>query len=109
VAKNRDGVNKSEEIRRLLKANPQTSGTDAVAKLAEKGIAVKPSLFYFVKGQLKGRRARKKKVQQTIANVAESTHANRSDAVATIRKVKSWADEVGGMKTLKALIEALSE
>lgn len=82
---------------------------EAVAKLAEKGVEISGNLFYFVKGQLKGRKARRKKAQKTVAKVAESTHVNRSDAVAKILKVKSWAKEVGGMKMLKALVEALSE
>jgi hypothetical protein len=109
MAKQRDGVNKSEEIRQLLKANPEMGEKEAAAKLAEKGIKVSGNLFYFVKGQMKGRKAQKKKVQLTVTAVAESTHVSRSDAVSTIRKVKSWANEVGGMKTLKALVEALSE
>ncbi len=31
------------------------------------------------------------------------------DAVKTILKVKGWAAEIGGMKKLKALVDALSE
>jgi hypothetical protein len=109
MAKKNGGVSKSEEIRLLLKANPEIGAQEAVAKLAEKGIKVSGNLFYFVKGQIKGRKARKKKAQRTVTKVAESTHATRSDAVSTILKVKSWANEVGGMKSLKALVEALSE
>jgi hypothetical protein len=109
MAKQRDSVNKSEQIRQLLKSNPEMSEKEAAAKLAEKGIKVSGNLFYFVKGQMKGKKARRKKVQRTLTQVAASTHVSRSDAVSTIRKVKSWANEVGGMKTLKALVEALSE
>jgi hypothetical protein len=109
MAKKNGEINKSEEVRQLLKANPQISVKEAVAKLAEKGIKISGNLFYFVKGQMKGRKARRKKAQRTVAKVTESTHGSRSDAVATILKVKSWANEVGGMKTLKALVEALSE
>jgi hypothetical protein len=107
--KNDGGVNKSEEIRKLLKANPEISPKEVVAKLAEKGIEVSPALFYFVKGQIKGRKARKTKAQKAVTTVAESTHATRSDAVSTILKVKAWSKEVGGMKNLKALVEALSD
>jgi hypothetical protein len=109
MAKKNGGVNKSDEVRQLLKANPEIGAQEAVAKLAEKGIKVSGNLFYFVKGQIKGRKARKKKAQRTVTKVAESTHGTRSDAVTTILKVKSWANEVGGMKSLKALVEALSE
>jgi hypothetical protein len=58
---------------------------------------------------MKGRKARKQKAQNAVAKVAESTHVTKSDALSTILKVKAWAKEVGGMKILKALVEALSE
>jgi hypothetical protein len=110
MAKKKDGVNKSEEIRMLIKANPEIVVKEAVAKLAEKGIKISKALFYFTKGKMKGRKARKEKDQKNaVAKVAESTHVTKSDALSTILKVKGWAREVGGMKTLKALVEALSE
>ena len=110
MAKKANGVNKSEEIRLLVKANPKITAKEVTAKLAEKGIKISNALFYFTKGKMKGRKARKMSDQkQSVAKVAESTHVTRSDAVSTIRKVKAWANEVGGMKTLKALVEALSE
>ena len=107
--KNDGGVNKSEEIRKLLKENPKIEPKEVTAKLAEKGIQVSHGLFYFVKGQIKGRKARKTKAQNAVTKVAEATHATRTDAVTTILKVKACAKEVGGMKTLKALVEALSD
>jgi hypothetical protein len=109
MAKKKDGVNKSQEIRMLLKANPEIGVKEVVAKLAEKGIKISNALFYFTKGKMKGRKARKQKAQKVVAKVAESTHVTKSDAVSTILKVKAWAREVGGLKTLKALVEALSE
>jgi hypothetical protein len=109
MAKHTNGVNKSEEIRMLLKANPEIGVKEVVAKLAEKGIKISNALFYFTKGRVKGQKARKQKVQNVIAKVAESTHVTNSDALTTILKVKAWAKEVGGMKALKALVEALSE
>jgi hypothetical protein len=77
--------------------------------VAEKGIQVSHGLFYFVKGQMKGRKARRTKAQKVVTEVAESTHVTRSSAVSTILKVKACAREVGGMKSLKALVEALSD
>jgi hypothetical protein len=107
--KSSGGVNKSEEVRLLLKANPAITAKEVAEKLAEKGIKIAPNLFYFVKGHMKGRKGRKKKAQNMVTKVAESTHANRIDALSTIRRVKAWAAEVGGMKTLKALVNELSE
>jgi hypothetical protein len=109
MAKKNGGVNKSEEVRKLLKANPAVKANEVVSTLAGKGITIKPNLYYFVKGQMKGRKGGKKKAQRIVAQVAESTQVSRSDALSTILKVKSWANEVGGMKSLKALVEALSE
>ena len=111
MAKKSNGVNKSEEIRQLLKANPQIGVKEVVAKLAEKGIKISNALFYFTKGQIKGRNARKKnnqKARTAVTTVADSTHATRSDALATILKIKALAHEVGGIKTLKALVDAMS-
>ena len=51
MAKKKDGVNKSEEIRMLIKANPEIVVKEAVAKLAEKGIKISKALFYFTKGR----------------------------------------------------------
>jgi hypothetical protein len=109
MAKQNNGVNKSEEIRKLLHANPNIGSKDAIAKLAEKRIAISQGLFFFVKGQIKGRKSRKRRAQKAVTKVSEFSQVSRTDAVTTILKVKAWAKEVGGMKNLKALVEALSD
>ena len=109
MAKKTNGINKSEEVRQLLKANPEVGAKEVAEKLGEKGIKISSNLFYYVKGQMKGRKSRKTKTQKTVSKVAASAHVTIPDAVATIRKIKVWAEEVGGMQTLKALVEALSE
>jgi len=55
---------------------------------------------------MKGRRGRRKKAQQAVATAAATGY---SHPVTTIRKVKGWANEVGGLKGLKAVVDALSE
>jgi hypothetical protein len=109
MAKKNGEVNRSEEIRKLLKENPGIGHKEVTEKLGEKGIEVSTGLFYFVKGQMKGRKSRKTKAQNAVTKVTEVTHATRTDAVTAILKVKSCAREVGGMKILKALVEALSD
>jgi hypothetical protein len=109
MAKSTGEVTRSDEIRILLKANPKIGSKEAVAKLAEKGIKISSGLFYVVKGQLIGQKARKKRAQKAATKAGESTHVNGIDAVSTILKVRAWATEVGGMKNLKALVEALSD
>lgn len=106
MVKRKDGVNKSEEIRQLLKLNPEMPAKEIVSSLAGRGIKVTDHLVYFIKGKLKGRRGRRRKAQKMVASVAATGNI---DPVATILKVKRWAAEVGGMKKLRALVEALSE
>ena len=107
MARKKTGVNKSEEIRQVLKANPAAGAKDVVAALGGKGIHVSEGLVYFVKGHLKGRKGRKQKAEKIVAKVAATTGSG--DALTTVLQVKRLAAEVGGMKKLKALVEALSE
>ncbi len=99
-------VNKSEEIRQILRANRKMKAMDVVTALADKGIEVTANQVYYVLGELRGR---KKKAKKMVAQVAVATESTSVDAVKTILKVKSWAQEVGGLKKLKALVDALSE
>ena len=92
MAKKATGVNKSEKIREALRADPKTTVGDVVATLAGKGITVSSDLVYFVKGKLKGRKARKRKVKRNVGKVAETT--NRADILTIILKVKKLASEV---------------
>jgi hypothetical protein len=106
MAKKKDGVNKSEEIRQLMRAYPQMPVKEIVSTLAQKGIKVADTLVYYIKGKMKGRKGRRKKARQMVQKVAAT---GSSDPVATIIKVKGWASEVGGLKKLKALVDALSD
>lgn len=106
MAKKRNGLSKSAAIRDFLRANRKKTAKEVVAALAEKGIQVTEGLVYYTKGKMRGRRGRRKKARLLMANVAAT--GNR-DPVATILLVKSWASQVGGMKKLKALVDALAE
>jgi hypothetical protein len=105
-------VNKSAEIRKLLQDNPTAKASEVIAALKGKGITVATSQFYFVKGKVLGRRGRRRKARQMVANVQATMGSNGSvkhtDVVATIQKVKSLALSVGGMKKLRELVEALA-
>lgn len=100
-------VNKSAAIRELLKEQPKIKASEAVAALSAKGIKVAPGLFYLVKGKVAGRKSRRRKVQRNAVKVAVAS--GNSDAVATILKVKKLAVEVGGLRALRSLVEALSD
>ncbi|HTU20476.1 MAG TPA: hypothetical protein VMG10_20600 [Gemmataceae bacterium] len=109
MARQKSGVNKSEEIRQLLRENPKSTAKEVCAALAEKGIKVSEKLYYLVKGKMLGRKAHKRKVRNMAVRIATSTGTGSADALSTILKVKSWANEVGGLKKLRALVEALTE
>ena len=110
-------VNRSQAIRDLLKEKPDIKANDAVSALGEKGIKIKTSLFYIVKGKVAGGKSRRKKNQKKAISLATaSTNGStttpataKSDALATIRKIKVLAGEVGGLRTLKELVDALSD
>lgn len=102
-----NGVNQSEEIRQLYKANPSLKAKEVIATLAEKGIHVKEGLVYLIKGKMLGRKGRRKRAQKIVANVARTTGS--ADALSTVLKVKALADQLGGMKRLKALVDAMTE
>lgn len=109
MAKQKNGVNKSEEIRKLLGANPRISAKDVSTALGEKGIKISPKLYYLVKGKMLAKQAHKKKAQKMAAKVAASTGTGGGDALSMILRVKSLAREVGGMKRLQSLVEAMNE
>ncbi len=92
-------VKKSDAIRELLKANRKMKAKEVVEALAAKGIPVLLSQVYFVKGQVKGGRKKTKRIAAT----------ENHDPLAMILKVKSWASQVGGMKKLKELVDAMCE
>jgi hypothetical protein len=96
----------------LIKANPKIKARQAVDDLAKRGIPIRVGLFYLVKGNMAGRKKRRRRMRDD-AVAAMSASGNpapvKSDALATIRKVKAMAVEVGGMRTLKGIVDALSE
>src|SRR5436853_210624 len=92
------------EVRKQLKGNPDMKAKDVVEALGKKGIKVQESTVYFIKGKVSGRKGRRKKAQQMVAKDAATGNA---DPVAAILKVKSLASDLGGLKKLKALVDAL--
>jgi hypothetical protein len=109
MAKQKNGVNKSEEIRQMLKANPKVGAKEVCSALGARGIKVSEKLYYLVKGNMLGKQSRKKRARAMVTRLATSTGTSTADALSTILKVKKWANEVGGLKNLKALVDALSE
>lgn len=106
MARKTNGVNKSEEIRQVLRANPEMKAKEVVNTLADRGIKITDALVYFIKGKMHSRKKRKQKAEAMAAQVGVTT--STPDPLAAILKIKHLAAELGGMKKLRALVEALS-
>jgi hypothetical protein len=102
----RGGVNKSEAIRAVFMNTPDIKVRDLIEHLASQGIEVQSNLVYLIKGKLKGEKGRRGRPRKDAALAAVS---GNSDALSTIMKVKKLAVDVGGLRALKALVDALSE
>lgn len=98
-------VSKSYEVRELLAQNPKSSAKEIQATLAKRGIIVSSNLIYLLKSKAGAQRRRQKR--EKVAQVVSTS--GHGDPVATIRKVKALAAEVGGMRKLITLAEVLSE
>ncbi len=95
------GVTQSSAIRDYLAQHPHAPSKEVVANLATKGIKVRPSSVYFIKGKLKQQQ------RKELGNsMAEAGMANPVDLILNVRKL---AQEAGGMTQLKKLVDALAE
>ena len=99
-----NGVNKSAAIREALAAHPAAGPKEIVTLLGEKGLKVSSTLVYYIKSQSK--RAKQSEKRQRLAASMNGRYGNPVDVV---RKVKSLAGEVGGIKNLKSLVDLLAE
>jgi hypothetical protein len=98
-------INKSQSIRDVLAEQPKLKTREVVAQLAEKGIKVTPTLVYYIKS-----RQRIAKRRQKRERIAESSkHANGTNPVGIVVRVKELAREIGGIETLKQLVDVLAE
>jgi hypothetical protein len=93
-------VNKSQIIRDILAANPKADYKTVIASAAEKGAKVSQTMVYYVRSKL-GQAARKAKREQVAAT--------SRNPVELVSRVKALANEVGGIKMLKQLVDLLAE
>jgi len=105
MARSKNGVNKSEEIRTALKENPKAKSREIIDVLAAKGIKVAPSLVYMVKSQMKRKQRRQKRELATTTSKALGI----ANPVDLILRVKALAGEAGGIRRLKQLVDVLAE
>jgi hypothetical protein len=92
-------TNKSEAVREALAENPKAGSREIIAKLAEKGVKVAPTLVYYVKSKQNQARRRAKRAKVVATG----------NPVELVLRVKDIAREVGGIKNLKQLVDLLAE
>jgi hypothetical protein len=78
MARQKNGVNKSDEIRQLLKANPEIGAKEAIAALGAKGITISDNLYYFVKSHPKKRKGGRPKGSINKTTPAESPNGQQT-------------------------------
>jgi hypothetical protein len=101
----------SQSIRDFYTANPKAKAKEVVEALGKNGIKVTEGLVYAVKGGMKEKSKRKKRVAKAAMAAAPSMNGApaKSDAISMIREVKALAAKAGGYAKLKELVEALAE
>lgn len=103
-------VNRSAAIRATFTEKPTASAKEVVETLAGKGISVSEALVYNVR---KNSKMTKKRGRPAAEKVHTNGHAGNGAAagnpVQLILKVKDLASAIGGLKSLKQLVDALAE
>ena len=97
MARKTAGVNKSEEVRQLLKADPEMKAKEVVNSFGGRGIKITESLVYFLKGKLHSKTKRKQRAATMVARVAETT--STPDPLSAILKIKHLASELGELRS----------
>ena len=100
MPKGENQVNKSQVVREILAADPKADYKAVIARAAERGAKVSQTMVYYVRSKL-GQAARKAKREQAAATPRSP--------VELVARVKKLADDVGGMKQLKQLVDLLAE
>jgi len=97
-------TNKSQAIRDMIAANPNTKSSEIVKLLADKGIKVSSTLVYAVNA--KGKATKRKQKREKVMAAGRSVNA---DPVELLRGIKELATKAGGITHLKELVDLLAE
>lgn len=97
-------VNKSEMARTIMRENPRMKVPAVVEQMEAKGVTITPNQVYFIRGQMKGRRSKKKRERA----VREATRTAPANPVQAVMRVRQLAESMGGMKQLKQLVDVLA-
>src|SRR5947209_10162037 len=98
-------LTKSQSIRDVLAADPKADSKSVIARLAEKGVKVSPTMVYYVRSKLN--RAKRRAKRERVAESSRQTGIK--NPVELVLRVKDLAREVGGITYLKQLVDLLAE
>jgi hypothetical protein len=106
MARTKKGGSKADAIRSYLAANPKAKTREVVEALAKDGIKVSYNHVYLIKskGKAKVRKAKRAKVRAVAAS-----RPGIKDYADAVNQVKMLAHQLGGISSLKALVDALAE
>jgi len=104
------GLNKTEEVKKALSANPGMTSKEIADMLTAQGIKVSPNYVSTIKS--KGKKKGKKKAKKAAPAAApETAPAVPKDAVslALLQKAKKLAAQFASISEAKAALAALSQ
>jgi flagellar hook-length control protein FliK len=103
--KEQDGaVNKSAAIRDILQENFKTPVKEIIERLAQQGLQVHRTMVYLIKSKMKQQK-KKEARQQRVSN----KQGRKLGVTELVLKVKTLAEETGGIGNLKKLVDALMD
>jgi hypothetical protein len=102
----RKGATKADAIRSYLSSNPKAKTKEVVEALTAQGTKVSANHVYLIKskGKAKVRKAKGAKLRAVAAS-----RPGIKDHADAVNQVKMLAHQLGGMSSLKALVDALVE
>jgi hypothetical protein len=106
MAKSKNGkINKAAAIREVFGQSPDMTIKEVIHALAEKGIKVSYNQVYFIRA--KNRQEKRKQKREKAERYSQKL--GMSNPVEVVLKVKSLAREIGGIRNLKQLVDALAD
>lgn len=107
------GINKSQEIKDALAADPDAMPKDIADRLNARGVNVTAGYVSTIKTNMKAKQGRKKKGGRPKRVQAEAPAsrpaASRSLSYDDLRKAKAMSDQLGGVDQARQALEALAQ
>jgi hypothetical protein len=105
-AKQNGSMTKADAIRDYLSSHPKAMAKEIREALAAQGIKVSDNHIYLIKSKAKTKVRKAKSAKLRAVAAAQPAIKDYADAV---NQVKMLAYQLGGLSSLKALVDALAE